>query len=227
VRLGRQAEYEQANEKEVFMMKKWIVTLVVIALALAGVAGAARGGQSTYSCYTTNLSNATCTITATGGVFNTTDTTYNFPNCVQGQPCVYPPGATLYDEAASFSNKPKLSQVHFSANYLCGDSTTTTCAQATNTLNGNPLQLEVFTSGGFAWITAFDCGQTGAISTDNAGCDVQWVDGFTHQLYVYANWAAFAAAHPTFTFFGQAPDVTAGQLSTTVTISNFVGSRSH
>ncbi len=97
-----------------------------------------------------------------------------------------------------------LSGITFSFQYDCDPSDTKTACVGGGSprwsipINTNPAT----TPTPYAFLDAAGCGSTGTVSTASASCPVNFAS------IDYANWAAFAAANPTYTIANALPFVT-------------------
>jgi hypothetical protein len=158
---------------------------LVLSASLLGSGGTAAAAEQLrcFSGTTDGGFNGTCTLTADGAVLNTVDGDSNPNNAYAG----------VYYEQTTLSGRSveDVSDVSFA--YSCANA-------ATNCVTGGSPRLSIpidtnadGTTEGYAFIDAANCGQTGDPSgLVDLSCPVAF--GST----VYADWAAFAAANPTY-----------------------------
>ena len=176
---------------------------LVLSAALLGSAGTAAAANPLlcFSGTTDGGFNGTCTLTASGAILNTFDGDTNPNNAYAG----------VYFAESSLSGKP-LAAVTASFTYA---------ASAGTTASGGSPRLSIpidtnddGTTDNYAFVDTLGCNDgspnNGTLSLSDTSCQVSYGgDPATHPGY--ANWALFAAAHPTWDVSSSVPFVIVDQ----------------
>lgn len=168
------------------------ILVLVLSAALLGTAGPAAAANPLL-CFdgTTDTANGDTGTAVYGGfcTLSSSGTSATLNTIVQGPNGSY---AGVYYEVSGISGDPIGTVSGLSFTYSC--SSAATCVRGGSPRISVPIDTDANGSwNSFAFIDAANCGQTGATSgTVNLGCPVFF--GGT----LYANWAAFASANPTY-----------------------------